>query len=149
MRVSRWRPRRGRYGFPGAPCIRWARYEHARGAAGATFGAAAGPLYVIYFSARQLERDAFRVTITAILQIQGCLRIAGYAQLGFFDYTTAILVAAGLPLMLLGAAIGHWLGATSISAGSTSASARCSFCAARLFFSSKNLQSVLTCWPGD
>jgi uncharacterized membrane protein YfcA len=79
------------------------------GAAGATFGAAAGPLYVIYFSARQLERDAFRVTITAILQIQGCLRMAGYAQLGFFDHTTAMLVAAGLPLMLLGAAIGHWL----------------------------------------
>lgn len=79
------------------------------GATGAAFGAAAGPLYVIYFSARQLERDVFRVTITAILQIQGCLRVAGYAQLGFFDHTTALLSAAGLPLMLLGAAIGDWL----------------------------------------
>ena len=79
------------------------------GATGATFGAAAGPLYVIYFSARQLEKDAFRVTITAILQIQGCLRIAGYAHLGFFDYTTPLLVAAGLPLMLLGSTLGLWL----------------------------------------
>jgi len=79
------------------------------GATGATFGAAAGPIYVIYFSARQLEKDAFRVTITAILQIQGCMRIAGYAHLGFFDYTTPILVAAGMPLMLLGSALGAWL----------------------------------------
>jgi uncharacterized membrane protein YfcA len=79
------------------------------GATGATFGAAAGPLYVIYFSARQLEKDAFRVTITAILQIQGCLRIAGYAQIGLFDLTTPLLVAAGLPLMLLGASLGQWL----------------------------------------
>jgi len=79
------------------------------GATGAIFGAAAGPIYVIYFSARQLEKDAFRVTITAILQIQGCMRIAGYAHLGFFDYTTPILVAAGMPLMLLGSALGAWL----------------------------------------
>ncbi len=79
------------------------------GATGATFGAAAGPLYVIYFNARQLERDAFRVTMTTLLTVQGCLRIGGYARLGFFDETTVILVAAGLPLMLLGSAIGNWL----------------------------------------
>jgi uncharacterized membrane protein YfcA len=79
------------------------------GATGATFGAAAGPLFVIYFSARQLEKDVFRVTITAILTAQGCLRMAGYARLGFFDETTPVLVAAGLPLMLLGSGIGHWL----------------------------------------
>jgi uncharacterized membrane protein YfcA len=79
------------------------------GAAGATFGAAAGPLYAIYFSTRQLEKDAFRVTITAILTIQGCLRMAGYARLGFFDQTTPLLVAAGLPMMLLGSALGHSL----------------------------------------
>jgi uncharacterized membrane protein YfcA len=79
------------------------------GATGAAFGAAAGPLYVIYFSARQLEKDVFRVTITAILTVQGCVRMAGYARLGFFDYTTALLFAAGLPLMLIGSGIGHWL----------------------------------------
>ena len=79
------------------------------GAMGATFGAAAGPLYVIYLNARQLERDAFRVTITAILAVQGSLRIAGYARLGFFDQTALTLIAAGLPLMLLAAALGQWL----------------------------------------
>ena len=79
------------------------------GATGATFGAAAGPIYVIYFNARQLEKDVFRVTITALLTFQGCLRIAGYARLGFFDSQTPLLVAAGLPLMLLGAGIGQWL----------------------------------------
>jgi uncharacterized protein len=79
------------------------------GAMGATFGAAAGPFYVVYLNARQLERDAFRVTITTILTIQGSLRIAGYARLGFFDETTLVLVAAGIPLMMLGATLGYWL----------------------------------------
>ena len=79
------------------------------GAMGATFGAAAGPLYVIYLNSRQLERDAFRVTITTILTVQGCLRIAGYARLGFYDHGTLILIAAGIPLMLVGSALGLWL----------------------------------------
>lgn len=79
------------------------------GFTGALFGAAAGPLYVIYLGARQMEKDSFRVTITAILTIQGLLRIGGYARLGFFDYTILVLVAAGLPLMLLGSSIGSWL----------------------------------------
>jgi len=79
------------------------------GATGATFGAAAGPLYVIYFSARRLEKDVFRVTITAILTVQGLLRIAGYARLGFFEHRTLVLFAAGLPLMIAGSALGQWL----------------------------------------
>ena len=79
------------------------------GAMGATFGAAAGPLYVIYFNALQLERDTFRVTITMILTVQGTLRVAGYSRLGFYDETTFVLVAAGIPVMLLGTALGYWL----------------------------------------
>jgi len=79
------------------------------GATGATFGAAAGPLYVIYFNARQLERDVFRVTIATILMVQGLLRMGGYVRLGFYDYATLVLIAAGLPLMLLGSVIGTWL----------------------------------------
>jgi uncharacterized membrane protein YfcA len=79
------------------------------GAMGATFGAAAGPLYVIYLNCRQLDRDAFRVTITTILTVQGCLRIAGYARLGFYDQVTLTLVAGGIPLVLLGTAFGFWL----------------------------------------
>jgi uncharacterized protein len=79
------------------------------GAMGATFGAAAGPLYVIYLNARQLPRDTFRVTITMILTIQGCLRIAGYSRLGFFDETTLMLVVASIPLILLSSALGNWV----------------------------------------
>jgi len=79
------------------------------GATGATFGAAAGPLYVIYFNARQLERDVFRVTIATILTAQGLLRMGGYVRLGFYDHATLVLIAAGLPLMLLGSVFGTWL----------------------------------------
>jgi len=79
------------------------------GALGATFGAAAGQLYVIYLNSRRLERDAFRVTVSTILAIQALLRVAGYARLGFYDYASLILVGAGLPVMMLGSSIGHWL----------------------------------------
>jgi uncharacterized membrane protein YfcA len=79
------------------------------GGLGAAFGAAAGQLYVIYLDSRGLERDAFRVTISTILTVQAVLRVAGYARLDFYDVPSLILIAAGLPLMLLGSTIGHWL----------------------------------------
>lgn len=79
------------------------------GLAGAVFGAAAGPLYAIYLSALRMEKDRFRVTITTILTIQAVLRVAGYAQLGFYNSAVLVLIVAGLPLMLLGARIGLWL----------------------------------------
>lgn len=81
----------------------------ASGALGAIFGAAAGPLYVIYFNTLRLERDAFRVTVTTMLMFQGAMRVAGYAQIGFYDATVLLLVAAGLPMMLIGSLIGGWL----------------------------------------
>ena len=79
------------------------------GAAGAAFGAAAGPLYAMHFGSLRLEKDAFRVTITAILTIQGLVRIAGYAHLGFYNETVFTLILAGLPLMAIGTRLGHWL----------------------------------------
>lgn len=79
------------------------------GVAGAAFGAAAGPLYAMHFNSMRMEKNAFRVTITTILGIQALMRIAGYARLGFYDETVAILIVAGLPLMILGTRIGHWL----------------------------------------
>lgn len=79
------------------------------GAAGAAFGAAAGPLYAMHFTARRLEKDAFRVTITTILGIQAVMRIAGYARLGFYDETVFVLIVAGLPLMFVGTRIGQVL----------------------------------------
>jgi hypothetical protein len=79
------------------------------GIAGAVFGAAAGPLYAMHFNSMRMEKNAFRVTITTILGIQALMRIAGYARLGFYDETVVILIVAGLPLMVLGTRIGHWL----------------------------------------
>jgi uncharacterized membrane protein YfcA len=80
------------------------------GALGAIFGAAAGPLYVIYFNLLQYEKEAFRATVTTILMFQALARIAGYARLGFYDNTVLLLIVAGLPLMLIGARLGGMLG---------------------------------------
>ncbi|MBI3041865.1 MAG: sulfite exporter TauE/SafE family protein [Betaproteobacteria bacterium] len=77
--------------------------------AGTVFGAAGGPLYVIYLGTAGLEKNAFRATITTILGVLALLRIAGYAQLELYDLGVLTLVAAGLPLMFLGSRIGNWL----------------------------------------
>ncbi|MCW5604976.1 MAG: sulfite exporter TauE/SafE family protein [Burkholderiales bacterium] len=73
---------------------------------GTLFGGAAGPLYVVYLNALKFDRDAFRVTITTIMLFQGLARITGYAGLGFYNAATLTLLAAALPVML----IGSWFG---------------------------------------
>jgi len=79
----------------------------AAGIIGSLFGGAAGPVYVIYLNSVRLARDAFRVTITTVMLIQGLTRIAGYAALGFYDGHVLLLLAAALPMVV----IGSWLGA--------------------------------------
>jgi len=79
----------------------------AAGIIGSLFGGAAGPVYVIYLNSVRLARDAFRVTITTVMLIQGLTRIAGYATLGFYDGPVLMLLAAALPMVV----IGSWLGA--------------------------------------
>ena len=79
------------------------------GFAGAAFGAAAGPFYAMYFGSMRMEKDAFRITITTILTVQAFLRIAGYARLGFYDRDVFILIAAGVPMVLLGSWLGTWM----------------------------------------
>lgn len=82
----------------------------AAGIIGSLFGGAAGPLYVIYLSAAQLSKDAFRVTITTVMLFQGLTRMAGYGMLGLYDWNTLTLLAAALPMMIAGS----WLGARVI-----------------------------------
>ena len=77
------------------------------GLIGALFGGAAAPMYVIYLNGLQLGRDAFRVTITSIMLFQGVTRLVGYAVLDLYDRNVLLLLAAALPMML----IGSWLGA--------------------------------------
>lgn len=78
----------------------------AAGLIGALFGGAAGPVYVIYLNALNLARDAFRVTITTIMLFQAVTRVGGYALLGLYDHNALLLLAAALPMML----VGSWLG---------------------------------------
>ncbi|HTW53935.1 MAG TPA: sulfite exporter TauE/SafE family protein [Stellaceae bacterium] len=73
---------------------------------GALFGAGVGPIYVIYFSTVRLEREAFRVTMTTVALIGGLTRITGYAGMGFYQRSTFVLLAIGLPMVV----IGSWLG---------------------------------------
>lgn len=79
------------------------------GAIGTVFGGGAGPLYVIYLNSLRLEKDCFRVTITTILTFQAVVRVAGYGHLGFYDWPVLYLIAAGFPMMLIGARLGHHL----------------------------------------
>lgn len=78
----------------------------AAGIIGSLFGGAAGPLYVIYLNALQLGKDAFRVTITTVMLFQGLTRVAGYVMLGLYDSGTLILLAAALPMMVVGSVLG-------------------------------------------
>ena len=73
---------------------------------GALFGGGIGPIYVIYFSAMRMERDAFRATMSTVVLLTGAARIAGYAAFGFYERSTATLIAIGLPMVV----VGSWLG---------------------------------------
>ena len=73
---------------------------------GALFGGGAGPIYVIYFNSLRLEREVFRVTMSTVVLVAGAARIAGYANFGFYGGSTITLLAAGLPLVI----VGSWLG---------------------------------------
>jgi len=70
------------------------------------FGAAAGPIYVVYLNMLRLAKDQFRVTITMIMLFQGFARVGGYLSMGFYDAVVLKLLVLALPLMLLGS----WLG---------------------------------------
>jgi uncharacterized protein len=78
----------------------------AGGLLGTLFGAGVGPIYVVYFNALRLEREIFRVTMATVVLLGGFARIAGYASFGFYEPESLVLIAIGLPLVVLGS----WLG---------------------------------------
>jgi len=78
----------------------------AGGLLGTLFGAGVGPIYVVYFNALRLEREIFRVTMATVVLLGGFARIAGYASFGFYEPESFVLIAIGLPLVVLGS----WLG---------------------------------------
>lgn len=102
--ASRSLPLPARYAYPLGAVL-----SVTSGVIGTVFGAAAGALYVIYFNALRVEKDAFRITITTILTFQAVFRVAGYAKLGFYNVTVALMILAFLPLMLVGTRVGTFV----------------------------------------
>jgi len=76
------------------------------GLLGTLFGAGVGPIYVVYFNTLRMEREIFRVTMSTVILPGGAARIAGYARMGLYEASSIVLIAIGLPLVV----IGSWLG---------------------------------------
>lgn len=75
------------------------------GLIGTLFGTG-GPFYVIYMRLRHLDKTAFRATIAVVFLIDGSSRILGYFFSGFYTGDTMYLLAAALPIMIIGMYIG-------------------------------------------
>ncbi|HVC56486.1 MAG TPA: sulfite exporter TauE/SafE family protein [Stellaceae bacterium] len=75
----------------------------------ALFGGGVGPIYVVYFNILRLRRDAFRVTMSAVVLIGGAARIGGYASYGLYGGSAISLLALGLPLVIVGSWVGDRL----------------------------------------
>ncbi|HUJ86119.1 MAG TPA: sulfite exporter TauE/SafE family protein [Burkholderiales bacterium] len=71
------------------------------------FGGMAGPIFVIYLNALNLDKARFRATMSAILFLLALLRAAGYGGLGFYDARAVALIALLLPAMLVGMLLGE------------------------------------------
>ena len=75
----------------------------------ALFGGGVGPIYVVYFNILRLQREAFRVTMSAVVLLGGVARIGGYASYGLYGGSTIALLALGLPLVIVGSWVGDRL----------------------------------------
>lgn len=61
---------------------------------------------MVYFDVLRLEKAVFRTTMSAVVVFGGMTRMAGYESYGFYGRSTIILLAIGLPLVI----VGSWLG---------------------------------------
>jgi uncharacterized membrane protein YfcA len=77
------------------------------GAVGATFGAMATVFFVMYLDTRNLAKEAFRATISAMLLVLSVVRGIGYFAVGEFTRESLVLFAAAFPAMLVGIYIGN------------------------------------------
>ena len=73
---------------------------------GTLFGTG-GPFYVIYLNLRQLDKSQFRATIATTFLIDGGVRVAGYATIGYFTPQVLILTLLLVPVLIVGLMIGH------------------------------------------
>lgn len=84
----------------------WAAPAGALGGLIGTLFGTGGPFYVIYLRLRQLDKGAFRATAATIFLIDGSSRIVGYFFSGFYELDTMLLLAAALPVMIIGMYVG-------------------------------------------
>ncbi|MCW8918814.1 MAG: sulfite exporter TauE/SafE family protein [Gammaproteobacteria bacterium] len=84
----------------------WAAPAGALGGLIGTLFGTGGPFYVIYLRLRQLDKGAFRATAATIFLIDGSSRIVGYFFSGFYQLDTMLLLAAALPVMVVGMYLG-------------------------------------------
>jgi uncharacterized membrane protein YfcA len=88
------------------------------GSVGAVFGTG-GAFYIIFFGLRGLEKSILRATFAFNFLIDGGIRLAGYAVLGFFDMTALIYIAIALPVvaiaLFLGGRVHSTLSATTFT----------------------------------
>jgi hypothetical protein len=75
------------------------------GLVGTLFGTG-GPFYVIYLNLRALDKRAFRATFAVNYLIDGGIRLAAYAVMGFFRADTLLHLLAALPLVAAGLYVG-------------------------------------------
>lgn len=75
------------------------------GLIGTLFGTG-GPFYVIYLKLLGLEKSDFRATFAMIFLLDGAGRLTGYLATGFYTLDVLLLVAASLPVMMIGMYIG-------------------------------------------
>lgn len=76
------------------------------GVIGSVFGGAAGPIFVIYLNSRQVEKDAFRATMTMLMLTLGTTRLIGFVIAGMYTHKVLLLLLLAIPLVYLGG----WLG---------------------------------------
>src|SRR5438045_2916910 len=55
---------------------------------------------------QEARREIFRVTMSTVILLGGAARIAGYAGMGLYEGSSVILIAIGLPLVVIGSRLG-------------------------------------------
>ena len=78
----------------------------AAGLVGALFGTMASIFMAIYLDTQRLTKLEFRATVSAMLLLLSLVRGAGYFAMGEFSRDALLLFAAGVPLMMIGIAVG-------------------------------------------
>ena len=79
----------------------------AAGATGTVFGTMASLFFVMYLDARQLAKNAFRATMSAMLLALAAVRGVGYYAVDEFTRDSLLVFAAAFPVMLVGIYVGN------------------------------------------